>query len=308
MRLDLSFRQIESFYWVARLGSFSEAAVHLGATQPAISNRIRELEARIGEPLFRRGPRGIALSPAGRGLFDVAERMVELGDEFLARARPQKGVSGIVRIGAADTVALTWLPRLVTRLAQLHPALRVELFVDLSVSIHAKLAAGDLDVAFFVGSAPGPEFVALPLGSVRNAWMGSPLLGLPPAVTPAALAALPIVTHTHGSHLHRAVCQWFSSHGVGQPRMNGCSSLATMIEMTVAGLGVSVLPPVLVRERHGPDRLVEIAVDPAFPATAFTCVHVDRAPVGIYRAIVRMAREEVACEASFQPADGDRSG
>ena len=184
MQARVTYRQVEAFHWIARSGSFSEAARALNATQPAISNRIRELEAMLGARLFERRGRGARragrrrrcaarLTPAGRDLLDVAERFVALGEEFVARAAPRSGVAGTVRIGAADTVALTWLPRLVAELSRRYPRLAVELTVDLSRDLRARLADGDLDIAFLVGPAPGPEFEEIPFGQVRNAWMAS---------------------------------------------------------------------------------------------------------------------------------------
>ena len=56
MLAGITFRQIEAFYWIARSGSFSEAARGLNATQPGISNRIRELETLLKVRLFVAAP------------------------------------------------------------------------------------------------------------------------------------------------------------------------------------------------------------------------------------------------------------
>jgi DNA-binding transcriptional LysR family regulator len=301
MHSGISFRQVETFYWVNRLGSFSGAAAHLNTTQPAISNRIRELERFVGTQLFTRGRRSIGLTPEGRNFFGIAERFVEIGEEFLSRAAGGREISGILRIGAADTVALTWLPRLVTELARRYPRLDVELFVDLSVYIQAKLAEGDLDIGFLVGGAPGPDFVELPLGNVRNAWMCSPVLGLEGReVTAADLAAYPILTHTRGSHLYNSVREWFARAGVKRLRIHGFSSLATMIEMTAAGLGVSVLPPEMLKSYGRPDRLVEINAHPRLPSTSFSCIHANSPPAAMYAAAIEIARREMAAEPCFE--------
>jgi DNA-binding transcriptional LysR family regulator len=301
MHSGISFRQVETFYWVNRLGSFSRAAAHLNTTQPAISNRIRELERFVGAQLFTRGGRSIGLTPEGRNFFGIAERFVELGDEFLSRAAGGREVSGILRIGAADTIALTWLPRLVTELARRYPRLDVELFVDLSVYIQAKLAEGDLDIGFFVGGAPSPDFLELPLGIVRNAWMCSPLSGLADReVTAKDLAAYPILTHTRGSHLYNSVREWFAHAGIRRLRIHGCSSLATMIEMTAAGLGISVLPPEMLKSYGRPDRLIEINAQPHLAPTSFSCVYANSPPAIVYAAAVEIARREMAAEPCFE--------
>lgn len=303
MHIGLSFRQIETFYWVVRRGSFSAAAQHLNATQPAISNRIRELENLLGVRLFARVGRGIHLSTEGRELFDLAERMVQLGDAFVSRRGSSAGIRGTLRIGAADTVALTWLPRLVTGLSQRFPLVGVELFVDLSVRIQAKLQDGDLDIGFLVGSAPALEFGEMPLGHVRNAWMCAPALGLAEGpLGPEDLADFPILTHSRGSHQWTTLQQWFARTEAKRPRMHGCNSLATMIEMTAAGLGIAMLPPEMIRRHGRPERLRELAVTPGLPPTHFTCVWSRRALASVSAATVALARRLVEDDPCFEPA------
>lgn len=300
MHAGITFRQIEAFYWIARSGSFSEAARSLNATQPGISNRIRELEALLDVRLFERGGRGVRLTPAGRELLGLAEQMVTLGHDFLARSGSQAGVGGVVRIGAADTVALTWLPRLMAELAARYPRLAVELSVDLSVDLRDRLVEGELDVAFMVGGAPGPEFEEIALGAVRNAWMAPREFGLGGRRLAAEeLARHPILTHSRGSHLHRVVRQWFADAGIRNIRIHGCNSLATMIEMTIAGLGVSLLSPALVRQRHG-DMLDELDTGRPVARTRFSCIHAAQGPAAVHAAIVEIARREIAREPCFE--------
>lgn len=303
MHIGLSFRQIETFYWVARCESFSEAALHLNTTQPAISHRIRELEALLGVQLFNRGGRRITLTPEALDLFDIAERMIRLGDSFLGRARATSGVRGMIRIGAADTIALTWLPRLVAGLSQHYPKVDVELFVDLSVNIQAKLLEGDLDIGFLVGGAPDPTFTDVPLGLVRNAWMCSPALRLPEArLGPADLATWPILTHSRGSHQWRTLQQWFSRAGVRTQRVHGCSSLATMIEMTAGGLGIAMLPPQMIRRHGRSDRFRLLDVAPELPPTPFSCVYSERTLGSVIATTVSLARALVAEDPCFESA------
>jgi DNA-binding transcriptional LysR family regulator len=301
MHAGISLRQIESFYWVARLRSFSAAALQLNTTQPAISNRIRELETHLGLKLFTRTGRSVSLTPEGRDFVDLAERFIELGNELARRGRSGDSVSGVLRIGAADTIALTWLPRLVAELSRRYPRLNVELFVDLSIHIQAKLADGDLDIGFLVGSAPNADFIEVPLGHVANAWMCAPDLGLAAGdVTPGELAAHPIVSHSRGSHLHRTIKDWFAKAGISKLRLHGCSSLASMIEMTAAGLGVAVLPPKMIRRLHGGDRLQVVRTSTALPPTQFSCIYPDRAPSTIYDETIKIAHREIALDNCFE--------
>lgn len=301
MYAGISLKQIESFYWVNRLGGFSAAALQLNTTQPAISNRIRELETHLGYQLFTRAGRSVSLTPEGRDFVDLAERFIELSDELTRKGRAGDTISGVLRIGAADTIALTWLPRLVAELSRRFPRLNVELFVDLSIHIRAKLADGDLDIGFLVGTSPNADFVEVPLGHVANAWMCAPELGLAGRnVTAEELAAHPIVSHSRGSHLHRTIRDWFAEAGISKLRLHGCSSLASMIEMTAAGLGVAVLPPKMIRRLHGSERLKVVETSARLPPTQFCCIYPDRAPSAIYDQTIDIAHREIASDSCFE--------
>lgn len=307
MHAGITLRQIETFYWASRLQSFSAAAHQLNTTQPAVSNRIRELESHLGFILFDRTGRMPSLTPEGRDFLDLAERFVELGDELTRKGRSRDAISGILRIGAADTVALTWLPRLVAELSRQYPRLNVELQVDLSVHVQAKLAEGDLDIGFLVGTAPNADFAEIQLGRVANAWMAARELNLfGRRITPHELAAYPIVTHSRGSHLHRTIREWFAAAGVTRLRLHGCTSLASMIEMTAAGLGVAVLPPTMIERLYPSRGLGVVDTATALPPTQFCCIHPRRTPSAVYEETVRIARREMAADSCFAPLDARR--
>src|SRR5438552_2771515 len=128
--LVLNLKQLETFSWVARLGSFQAAASRLNATQPAISIRVRELERLLGVELFDRTARGARLTLKGRELLDQAERLLAAAAEVQYRIADKATIRGVVRLGVVDVVALTWLPQFIFRLERVYPGIRVDLVVD----------------------------------------------------------------------------------------------------------------------------------------------------------------------------------
>lgn len=297
----LRFHQIEAFYWISRLGSFSAAAQRLNTSQPSVSGRIRDLETVLGAALFDRSARQARLTPAGRDLVEVAERFMALSEEFVERANIGADIGGVIRLGAADTAALTWLPTLMGRLSSRYPSLAVELVVDLSMHLQAKLMEGEIDVAFMVGGAPGPDFQAVALGEVRNVWMAAPKLGLGDRVVSGKeLAGFPILTHSRGSHLYRNVLAWFDGQGVRPQRLHGCSSLSMMIELTMAGLGVGVLPPALVERAIRDGALTTIRTARAVKPNAFVAAYANRPPNKIARTIVDIAVRAARSHPAFK--------
>ena len=81
-----TLKQLESFVWVAKLGSFRATAERLNTTQPNISVRISQLEAVLGVRLFHRDSGSVALTPIGHSLLGQAERVTQLlADQGLKR-------------------------------------------------------------------------------------------------------------------------------------------------------------------------------------------------------------------------------
>ncbi|MEO7241945.1 MAG: LysR family transcriptional regulator [Variovorax sp.] len=276
MLRGLSLKQIETFYWTATLGSYTAAAARLHTTQPAVSNRIREFEAAVDAKLFESGVRQPRVTTRGREVLVVCEQFLHLGQALEQAAGSVQSVGGLVRVGAADTVALTWLPMLMSRLSEQYPRIDVELIVDLSLHLQARLEARELDIAFLVGPIADPRITTRHLGNVRCAWMGAPALlkkGRGKALTPRDMAQIPIFTHSRGSHLHQATARWFEKYGVRPVRVHGCNSLASMIRMTIEGLGLSVLPVDMLRAEIAQKKLALVAPQNKFPDNRFLVAH-----------------------------------
>lgn len=300
----VTLKQIETFYWVTALGSFSAAATRLHTTQPAISNRIREFEEAVGALLLDPTVRKPRVTPKGRELLAICEQFLHLEQALERAADAAHTVSGLVRVGAADTVALTWLPTLVSRLSEQYPQLDVELFVDLSLNLQSRLADRDLDIAFLVGPIGDPGIESRPLGDVRNAWMCAPAC-LPRqsqgSITPVQMAGIPIFTHSRGSHLHRMVMDWFDGHGVRPARVHGCNSLATMIRMTIDGLGLAVLPIEMMRQEIQRKELAVVAPHLSFPPNRFVVAYPKRSFESTSKVIADLAVELATSGGIFQP-------
>lgn len=75
-------KQLEAFYWTARLGTLARAADRLHVTQSAITKRLRELEAISAAPLFEPGPRKAVLTLHGREMLGEVERLLALLGEL----------------------------------------------------------------------------------------------------------------------------------------------------------------------------------------------------------------------------------
>jgi DNA-binding transcriptional LysR family regulator len=284
----MNLKQIEAFVQVARTGSVSAAAARLNATQPAISMRLRELERSIKADLFDRSRRTIRLTPVGRAFLERAERIHAMSEEVLAEFGAAQAVTGHVRLGVTETVALTWLPDLVGRINARYPEVVMELDVDLTEGVWNRLNRGDLEVALLPGPIGGPNLACCSLGFIRYDWMASPSLNVPDQpLTPTDLAAWPIITLGSQSNLHDVIEAWFSHNEARPRRIDVCNSLGVVASLTMAGLGISMLPPSIFA---GEQRLKTLKTSPRLKDLEFIAAYPRNTESPLIRFIVDMAQ------------------
>jgi LysR family transcriptional activator of nhaA len=102
----LNYHHLLYFWAVAREGQLTRAAQHLRISQSALSTQIRQLEARLGQPLFTRQGRQLHLTEAGRIALEYAETIVGAGHELVATIKEGPQASRqVVRIGAVATLS-----------------------------------------------------------------------------------------------------------------------------------------------------------------------------------------------------------
>lgn len=256
----IDFKGLETFVWVATLGSFRGAAQKLHATQPAISQRISQLEQDLGVRLLQRDSRAVTPTPYGRALLVYAEKLLSLRAEMLSTLGDTSTLRGVLRLGVAETIVHTWLSRFIKRVDDTYPGLSLEIEVDISPNLRDRLLAQEIDLAFLLGPPSAPSVRSRPLCNYPVAFVASPNLGrLEEPVPIAVLATFPIITFSRNTLPYVAVRALFNRPELPPVRLHASASLATVVRMAVEGLGIAVIPPVIVRNEmaRGQLRLIE---------------------------------------------------
>ncbi|WP_340108703.1 LysR family transcriptional regulator [Pikeienuella sp. HZG-20] len=288
--MSWTLKQIETFVWVAKLGSFRRTAERLGTTQPNISVRIADLEKEFGAKLFDRDAGSVALTQTGDVLLRYAERVLSASEELSAQSSRAGEEPGLLRLGATELVAQTWLLDYLRALKAEYQNVDVELTVDLSVNLRGSLVDRSLDLAFLNGPISDFNIDNLDLGQVPLVWVAAPTIP-PPLRRIEHLARHTILTHARHTRPYVEVATHFRDHWIGRAKIVSSSSLAACVQMTIAGLGVATLPEPLVREHVSAGDLVETGY-PWTPAPlAFTASY-GHTPAS--RMVRRAA--EIACE------------
>jgi len=293
--MKFSLAQLEALLWVVRLGSFRAAATRLSLTQPAISVRVKELEAAVGGKLFLRGSYRAKPTPLGREMAVHAERVIAACEELEGRFAAGEELHGPIRIGVADSFAMVCLPELMRRVESRFPQVRAEIRVDFSVRLNASLQAGDLDIAVLTAPAPSPLVTVEPLVAHSLCWVASPRLALGKGpFRPADLAAVPIITNPDPSNLYTSIAGWFAAAGVQPARINTCNSLVIMTRLAREGAGISLLPIAILKNEIAAKALRVLKVSPRLPPHMLAVAYRRDAPGPGLRALSQMIRELTA--------------
>src|SRR4029450_14010632 len=241
------FKAIETFMWVVTLGSFRGAAQRLNTTQPAISQRIAQLEREIGVKLLNREHRVASPTTHGRQLMVYAEKLIGLRSEMMATVGDRSAMRGVMRLGVAGTVGHTWLSRLIKSVNTAYPNLSLEIEVDITPNLSARLLAQEIELAFVVGPLSAPDVQSRVLCDYDINFLASPMLGLGKGkVTRRDLARFPIIPFPRKTRPYEAVRGVFDRPDLPPIRLHASASLATVIHMAIEGLGVAVIPAAIV--------------------------------------------------------------
>lgn len=266
----MDFRSLEVFVWVATLGSFRGAAARLNTTQPAVSQRIAQLEADLGVRLLERTRRSVVATPRGRVLLAGAERLLEQAQALRSEVGDPDVARGSLRLGVAETVVHTWLPGFLEAVSRAFPRLAIEVEVDITPSLAERLVAREIDLAFLLGPVAGATIRNVALCRFPMSFLASPALGLPRRrLRLDELGGWPLVTFARRTRPH-AELMGLVAKVSPPPRIHASASLATVIRMAVDGLGIAAVPEAIARRELAEGRLAAADIDAALPDLAFT--------------------------------------
>ena len=251
----MEIHQLRYFVAVAEEGSFSRAAAKVRVAQPSLSQQIRKLEAEVGQPLFDRLPRSVVLTEAGRCLIDYARQILaSIGDARRCIDEFKGEIAGRVAVGAIPTIAPYVLPELVVTFQNHYPQVTLEIVEDVTAGITRRIEAGELDVALASTCQQSPTLRRERLGN-------EPLLALVPEGHELAKKSEITFDDLKSQRfllLHEMHCLSQQVHHLLESRrlhpeiaLAG-SQLSTIANMVAAGIGVSIVPQMMVRHHATP--------------------------------------------------------
>jgi DNA-binding transcriptional LysR family regulator len=137
---------LRAFVLIAEGRSFTEAAELVGRTQSAVSMQVKRLEEVLGRKVLNRGKgEDVELTPHGEFLLTRARQILSLNDEVVATFRAP-ALAGTVRLGTPDDYAFGYMPPILKRFADTHPAVQVDVLCAPSNELIGRLKDGELDL------------------------------------------------------------------------------------------------------------------------------------------------------------------
>lgn len=294
----MNLRFVETFVWVARLGSFRAAAQRLNATQAAVSNRIASLEAEMGCELFERVPGGVRLSTIGQRAMQPAEELLKAATSFKVAIGSPQHLRATVSIGTIDSIVHAWLPNFIERVKERFPALGLDLNVDTSLAIGKEISERRLDLALLMGPVLTPGLKNIDLGTMECAWVASQSFGLGGReLTLRDLANLPVLTFSRNSVPHVWLLRQFEEIGVPPPVISNSNSLSAMLRLSSDGIGVALLPVPMVAPMIAEGSLERLSIIPQFPALKLHAVYADD-PENLIPSLLSVIAREASLDTS----------
>lgn len=249
-RAQLPLNALRAFEAAARHLNFTRAAIELCVSQGAVSHQVAQLERRLGTPLFRRLPRGLALTDEGHALVpvvaDAFDRMGAMLDRFA-----DGHMRDVLTLGTVGTFANGWLLARIGDFTRACPQIDLRLMTN---NNRVDLAGEGLDLAIRFGDGAWH-------GTQAEHLMDAPLTPLCSeeaaervAGDPARLALEPLLRSYRADEWPR----WFAAAGHPCPPLRGTvfDSSVPMVKAAMAGQGVALAPAAMFEAELGAVRLI----------------------------------------------------
>lgn len=246
--------QLQTLVAVSRYESVSKAADALNLTQPAVTTRIKALEDALGIQVFERNSKGMRLTKRGGMLLQFAEQFQHLSDLLEERVVDPEAVDQLLRLGVSETVAQSWLPDFIGALREAFPKLKIEISVDISLTLREQLIGREIDLAILLGPISDFTVDNVVLPSVPLAWYRSTA---DDTTKPVDLSKIPIATYAKNTRPYRELrSEMFERFGP-EVSLFPSSSLSSCFRLVEAGLCVGALPVSLADEPVKAGRLAQ---------------------------------------------------
>lgn len=253
--MDVNYELYKVFYYVASSLSFSEASKALYISQSAVSQSIKTLEKKLGQPLFYRTTKKVSLTPAGELLMKHIEPAINLihrGEETLSDDAAMQ--FGQLHIGASDTICRYFLVPYLEQFHKAYPQVPIRITNATSFGCVELLEQGNVDLILvnYPNASLSPSCITQSVAEFRDVFIGNPnFFSFPDKpMTLKQVSEYPLLMldrkSTTSDYLHKL----FLKHQLELVPDVRLSSNDLLIDLSRIGLGISFVPDYCIRERE----------------------------------------------------------
>lgn len=289
----LNYNHLRYFRAVAHEGNLTRAAEHLNLSQSALSVQIRKLEERLGHALFERHGRRLVLTEAGRIALDYADELFTIGDELVGTLARVGSHRRVLRVGALATLSRNFQTDFLRPLLA-HRDVEVVLRSGSVGDLLQALQSLQLDMVL-VNQAPASD-AAAPFVSHRVAEQRLSLVGAPGSAgddddVASLLQRYPVILPTTDNSIRIGFDALADRLGV-RPRIAAEVDDMAMIRLLAReGLGLAVVPPIVIKDELNAGLLAEAAALPGLTETFYAVTVARRFPNPLVREILAASAE-----------------
>lgn len=239
------------FHTVTQQGSFARAAQVLHLTPSAISHAVSSMEESCGFSLFVRGKSGVSLTRNGEALYPVIRQVLSADEALTQTVDELKGVQrGAVRIGAFNSVCMTWLPQIVSGYKAKYPGVEIEINQGTYDDVIEWIKTGVVDVGFLSVKST-KDLTVYPL--YRDRLMGVVPKGFvtrnPEYITPQEMGEETFVVQDDATDADTQA--FLSKYGFSVRASCRVVDDLSTIAMVESGFGICILPSLILERAHG---------------------------------------------------------
>ena len=257
----MNLKDLKYLVALADTGHFGKAAARSFVSQPTLSAQLKKLEQYLGVKLVERQPKNLQLTEVGKQVVVRARRMLDEGEEIIALARSNTDpLAGQLKVALIPTIAPYLLPRVMQKLRKSLPNLRLMLYEYQTESLLKRLRDGEIDLGIMALPAPqdGLESRALYQEAFTVALPSNHPLTAKSSIKVQDLKGQTLLLLEDGHCLRDQALEVCSRVEVREAEDFRATSLETLRQMVVAGLGITLLPELAVESPFGSQRGMSI--------------------------------------------------
>ncbi|MGO9514912.1 MAG: LysR substrate-binding domain-containing protein [Steroidobacteraceae bacterium] len=253
----MNLKDLKYLVALADTGHFGRAAERTFVSQPTLSAQLKKLEEYLGVKLVERQPKNVQLTEVGKQIVARARRMLNEGDEIIALARNNADpLGGRLKLGLIPTIGPYLLPRVMQKIRKALPHLGLMLYEHQTEPLLKRLRDGELDLGVMAlpVAQEGLQSRVLYEEAFTVALPNNHPLASKSTIKVPDLKGQTLLLLEDGHCLRDQALEVCSRVDIREAEDFRATSLETLRQMVVAGLGITLLPELAVESPFGSQR------------------------------------------------------